>query len=236
MFSNLFFDPTKVDLTYDDSFQGAITADDDGNEKELPSGIRAHIEDRNAMSGGYRCRQFRPYIMQSEIQQIAENCPLTAQEVYTVTIQLLVRAAMCIEGFDEFSAKTTISILIEPNQSEIVRGIIPESEKTKVVEQVLKLASDLYKRVDTELYIESMRLNMEDFQKVFTNASCVHDRNLVIKRLKNPGCKITDAERNQHLTKNRAMSFSTLASMSMFDVLDKVFDPGQVTLQNAGRY
>jgi len=233
MFTPLIFDPTKVDLQALDDFQSS--------NPDSPSGIRVHVADGDVKTGKHRKRDFSVFISAEEIDQIQSHGSLSTEEFYDVAIQLMVRAAMVIEGFDSMTATRIVMLIIKPAiATEYIETVFNNrratDEKLDDLTKLLRVASDLYDLVDTELYVQSMRLNLEDFYSIFPSRSCLHDPKLVLKKLVDSKYAVTDSERLKHFKDNRSMSFGIIGCMSMYDVRENTIDPEMRILLNAGRY
>lgn len=219
-YTPLIFDPTQVDL-----FQKNPT-----NARH----IRAHIESGDAKTGKHQKRDFRAFATQDDITRIRKTS-MSSQTIFDLACRLMVRAIVAIEGYSESEAQQVISILI-PKASSLERIVKLSRGETDEVELVMVAASELYDIIDTELYVQSMKLNLEDFQTFFPVKSCLHNPQLVLKRLENQSYVVTKEERMKHLRDNRAMSFSIVGCMSMYDVRENTIDPDMRLLINAGRY
>ncbi len=218
MLTAYLFDPTSIE-----SVEDQVDYNDKLSKPHKPRDMRVFLEDEEIEA------------FQTAYDGLPHNEKPIA--IWRSCCEVIIRALIFDEDFYPETAAEFITSGIgsEHDMLPKVREVISRSTQAPI-QVMLSMASDLYYVLTKKIFVTSMTLHQMDFRSIFPQRVCVHNQNLVLKRLKDPHYTPSAEERAKYFAENREQSFSIINSLSIWEISQIVPIVEMQVLQNAGRY
>ena len=190
----------------------------------------------------YRPRDMSEFLNGEEVEQFQtgyDALPISEKPIaiWRTCFEIIIRALIFDEDLSPETAEELVTngIGSEHDMLPRIRERITTSSQ-EPIQVMLEAASGLYYVLTKKIFVLSMELHQMDYRSIFPQKACVHNAELVLKRLKDPKFTPSAAERKQYFQENKEQSFAIINSMSIWEVADLVPLESMQVLQNAGRY